>query len=144
MMMKKRKISMVGQGISPHQLSSRPPVRGQWRDWWCQKSSEHPVTFMSGWVCDNITTGGRASFTIGRGIQMKCHLLSNEGVEVNVVKTVPTTTEGLCRVSWGTRRARTHRNACHGTTKTCKGKERVKKKEYETTANRMKPRVTFL
>lgn len=30
--MKRRKISMVGQGISPHQLSSRPPRRGQRRD----------------------------------------------------------------------------------------------------------------
>lgn len=49
---------------------------------------------------------------------MECHLLSYEGVEVHIMKPVPTTTERLCRVSWGTRRTRTHRDAGHGTTKT--------------------------
>lgn len=45
---------------------------------------------------------------------MKCHFLSNERVEIHVMKTIPTTTEGLGGVSWGTRGARTHRNASHG------------------------------
>lgn len=72
---------------------------------------------MSRRVCDDVTTGGRASFTIGCGIQVKCHLLRDEGVEVHIVKTIPASTEGLGRVSRGTRRTRTHRNACHGTTK---------------------------
>lgn len=94
---------------------------------------------MSGRVCDDITTGGRASFTIGCGIQMECHLLSNERVEVHVMKTVPTTTEGLGRMSWGTRGTRAHRNACHGTAKTWK-ENRI----YETIANCMNSGVTFL
>lgn len=80
---------------------------------------------MSRWVCDDITTGGRASFTIGCGIQMERHLLSNEGVEVHVMETIPTATEGLGGVSWGTGRTRTHRNACHGTAKTWREKKNV-------------------
>lgn len=89
---------------------------------------------MSGWVCDNITTWGRTSFTIACGIQMECHLLSNEGVEVHIMKTIPTTTEGLCRVSWGARRSRTHRYACHGTTKTW-GKKKKKKLSHSKHRN---------
>lgn len=70
---------------------------------------------MSWRVCDDVTAGSRASFTIGCGIQMECHLLSDEGVEVHVMKTIPTTTEGLGRVGWGAGRTGAHRNACHGT-----------------------------
>lgn len=80
---------------------------------------------MSRRVCNNITTGGGATFTSGGGIHVAGHFLSNEGVEVHVMKTVPTTTEGLSRVSWGTRRTRTHRNTCHGTAKTWKGKRTI-------------------
>lgn len=47
---------------------------------------------MGGWVCDDVTAGGGASFTIGRGIQMAGHLLGDEGVEVHVVQTIPAAT----------------------------------------------------
>lgn len=73
---------------------------------------------MSGRVCDHITTGGRTSFTVACGIQMECHLFSNEGVEVHIVKAIPTTSEGLCRVGWGTGGTRAYGNASHGTAKT--------------------------
>jgi len=90
---------------------------------------------MGRWVCDDVTTGGRASLAIGRGFQMKCHLLGDEGVEVHVVKTVPTPTEGLGRVGWGTGRTGTHRNARHRTAEAWK-EEKVKKlNKYEATAN---------
>lgn len=60
---------------------------------------------------------------------MECHLLSYEGVEVHIMKPVPTTTERLCGVSWGTRRTRTHRDAGHGTTKAWKRRDGGKKKK---------------
>lgn len=81
---------------------------------------------MSRWVCNDITTGGRASFTIGCGIQVASHLLCDEGIEIHIMKTVPATTEGLGRVSRGTRRARTYRNACHGATKAWREKQCMK------------------
>lgn len=64
---------------------------------------------------------------------MECHLLSYEGVEVHIMKPVPTTTERLCGVSWGTRRTRTHRDAGHGTTKAWKGMGEKRKKRNKTT-----------
>lgn len=73
---------------------------------------------MSRRVCNNIATGGGATFTSGRGIHVTGHFLSDEGVEVHVMKAVPTATVGLSGVCWGTRRTRTHRNARHGATKT--------------------------
>lgn len=47
---------------------------------------------MSRRVCNNITTGGGATFTSGCGIHVAGHFLGYEGVEVHVVKTVPTAT----------------------------------------------------
>lgn len=73
---------------------------------------------MSWRVCDYITTGGGASFTISRGIQMERHLLSDEGVQVHIMKAISTATEGLGGVSRRTGRTRADRNARHGTAET--------------------------
>jgi hypothetical protein len=62
--------------------------------------SEHPVAFMGGRVCDDVTALGRRPLPIGcsggRGVlQMERHLLGDEGVQVDVVETVPTVTTRL-------------------------------------------------
>lgn len=57
------------------------------------KSSDHPIAFVSGRVCNDIIALGRAAFPISV-VEVERHLLGNESVEVHIVQAVSATAGG--------------------------------------------------
>lgn len=57
------------------------------------KSSDHPIAFVSGRVCNDIIALGGASFPVSV-VEVQRHLLGNKSVEVHVVQAVPATAGG--------------------------------------------------
>lgn len=81
--------------------------------------SDHPIAFVGGRVCDDITALGRAPLP-GAVVQVERHLLCDEGVQVDVVEAVPTTARGGggAQVCGRSRCSRAHAYTRHGTTQT--------------------------